>query len=239
MSRTCPELPNNILTLDVAYLERALFTTGERGVMRDRKTGRARLPESLLSLSGLLHSLGIEPPCVLHNAGNDAFMTLVAFQWMMDPVGAARMMPMGPGMGMRMGIGNGTGKGEVYVKRAATVAARFFRPLGGIQHPDPGTKGNGKEDLLQKTTIGSRSGSGADEMGMNVSMKRASMFSTLTSPLSASADKSKKRVSGGSTSGSGSGFANAWWSPSTIVPGQRRQSVMEKRRSVGGSEMLF
>ncbi|KAG8219194.1 hypothetical protein J3R82DRAFT_5 [Butyriboletus roseoflavus] len=193
------KLPNNILILDVAYLERALFITGERGPMHDRKTGRARLPESLLGLSGLLHSLAIDPPCVLHNAGNDAFMTLVAFQWMMDPRGTGA-------------VPNGNG----HVKRAATVAARLFRPLGST-HPDPST--NGKQGSPH-TGVESRGGGGADEMGMNVNMKRASMFSALTSPLLVPTDKQKKRASGG-----------GWLSPSTLASSHRRHStVLEKGR---------
>lgn len=184
--------------------------------MHDRKTGRARLPESLLSLSGVLHSLAIDLPCVLHNAGNDAFMTLVAFQWMMDPKGTVTMLPRGVGMGTNKG-------GSGHVKRAATVAARFFRPLGGTP-PDPGA--NGKREPLQ--TLFEGRGGGADEMGMNVNMKRASMFSTLTLVPT---DKHKKRASGGgSTSKSGSGGGGGWLSPSTLISGQRRHStVLEKR----------
>lgn len=219
ISRTRPELPNNIVILDIAYLERALFTSGERGPMRDRKTGGARLPESLLSLRGLLHSLGMDPSCVLHNAGNNACLTLVAFQRMIDPKGAVQMMPTG------MGTDPGIYKGKAHVSRAATVTARFFRPRGAT-HPNPSTNGNGKEDLPQMS-VRSRSGEGADEMGM----KRASMFSALTSPLLVPTDKDKKRMSiGGSMSGSGNGFKTGWFSPSTVVPGQRQHSVIEKQR---------
>lgn len=184
--------------------------------MQDRKTGRARLPESLLSLGALLHSFGIEPPCVLHNAGNDAFMTLVAFQRMVDPRRAVTI-DVGVVNAMRMGNGNGKAKGGMpngngHVKRAATVAARLFRPLGGT-HPDLGKNGNGGGGLPQ-TRVGRRSADGPDEMGRVVNMKRASMFNALTSPLLVPAEKNKK---------------GANMSPSTTAAGQRRHSVIEKR----------
>lgn len=216
-----------MLIVDIAYLERTLYNTGQRGQMHDRKTGRIRLPESLLGLGSLLHSFGIEPPCVLHNAGNDAFMTLVAFQRMVDPRG-------GVGVGTNAvratvnGNGNGVGKKTSrngQPRRADTVPARFFRPLGSVL-PEPGKNvptGNGKENGngnrdLSQTRAGRRSGDGADEVGMFVNMKRASMFNTLTSPLMVPVDQNKKRSSkDGGMSGSGQ-----WLS----VAGQRRQSVM-------------
>jgi len=53
--------------------------------MHDPKTGKLRAQGSTLSLGGLLHSLGLDPPCALHNAGNDAFLCLLALQKMMVP----------------------------------------------------------------------------------------------------------------------------------------------------------
>ncbi|KAF8551096.1 hypothetical protein OG21DRAFT_1605510 [Imleria badia] len=217
------KLPNNMLILDIAYFERALFTTGERGPMVDRKTGRARLPESLLSLGGIMNSLGIDVPCALHNAGNDAFMSLVAFQWMVDPKAGAegKVTPKGVG-----------GKGKSgHVRRAATVAARLFRPLGGTR-PDLELSQK-KQTALGKnasvghgtlpTRAGRPGGDGVDEMGM----KRASVFRAFTPPLLVPTDKNKKRASSnGSSSGSG-----AWLSPLTVP--QKRHSVnvlTEKRR---------
>jgi hypothetical protein len=197
--------------------------------MHDRKTGRARLPESLLSLGGLLHSFGIEPPCVLHNAGNDAFMALVAFQRMVDPRGAVTV-DVSVVNTMRMGNGNEKGKGRTpnghgHVRRAATAAARLFRPLGGT-YPNLGKNGNGDGDLPQ-THVGRRGGDGPDEMGRIVSMKRSSMFSALTSPLLVPADKNLKK---GASNGNMRGTGNGWLSPSTTVADQRRHSVIEKRR---------
>ena len=223
-----PELSSNVLLVDIAYLERALFTTGERGPMQDRKTGRARIPEALLSLSGLLHSFGIEPPCVLHNAGNDAFMTLTVFQRMVDPRRAVTL-DADVVNAMRTGNEKGKGKGGApngngHVRRAATVAARLFRPLGNTQ-PNLGKNGNGNGEPPQ-TRVGRRGGDGADEMGQ-ILRKRASMFSTLamTSPPLVPADKNKKGASKGSAGGSG-----GWLSPSTTVASQRRHSGIEKLR---------
>ncbi|KAF9233708.1 hypothetical protein BU15DRAFT_31574, partial [Melanogaster broomeanus] len=79
------KLPHNVLTVDISLFEHAMFTSGERGPMHDPKTGKFRSSGSTLSLGGLLHSLGVEPSCAMHNSGNDAFMTLVAFQKMVHP----------------------------------------------------------------------------------------------------------------------------------------------------------
>ena len=53
--------------------------------MHDPKTGKLRTPGSTLSLGGLLHSLGMDVKCALHNAGNDAFLCLLALQKMLEP----------------------------------------------------------------------------------------------------------------------------------------------------------
>jgi hypothetical protein len=53
--------------------------------MLDAKTGAPRQPGSLLSLRSILHSLHIPLDFVLHNAGNDAFACLLAFQMLVDP----------------------------------------------------------------------------------------------------------------------------------------------------------
>ncbi|KAF9218312.1 hypothetical protein BS17DRAFT_106382 [Gyrodon lividus] len=135
------KLPHNVLTIDVALLERIMFTSGERGSMHDRKTGKVRSSGSTLSLGGLLHSLGIEPPCAMHNAGNDAFMMLVAFQKMVDPEGLVipepRMRGTAKGktgnvnvgvQGQVPVVGSGSGNGSMNGRmRAATAAAaRMF-----------------------------------------------------------------------------------------------------------------
>jgi hypothetical protein len=64
--------------------ERNLFASGERGSMLDAK-GNARAAGSHLGLDGLLRSLNVDVPCQLHNAGNDAFMTLFALQKLFEP----------------------------------------------------------------------------------------------------------------------------------------------------------
>lgn len=200
-----------MLIIDIAYFERALFTSGERGPMVDCKSGRVRLVEALLSLSGLLHSFGIEPPCALHNAGNDAFMTLVAFQRMVDRRGMVTVP-----RGMWTGVENGMGKGEMPTENGhIRRAARSFWPLGGPQpHLGKVANGNGNGSIAQRRA-GDHGGDGVDEMGTNVNKKRASMFA---SPLLVPADKSlKKMASHAGTTGSG-----RWLSSSTIPPGRKR-----------------
>ncbi|KAG9309062.1 hypothetical protein JVU11DRAFT_10944 [Chiua virens] len=241
------KLPNNVLVVDIAYLERALFTAGQRGAMVDRKTGRARLPTALLSLRSLLHSFNIDPPCVLHNAGNDAFMTLVLFQRMVDPKGGVGVGLGGLGVGVGGVVGGaGTGSGKENAKsesnggsmrRAASVAARLFRPLSSIhvESAHPKANGNAANGTVGVDGTGQMRGThrgnvwgGADEMGMRTSTKRASMFSVFTSPFSvpSTTAMNKNEASNGSTSGSGSGTGAT---PSTIVPNQKRYSTLEKQ----------
>ena len=83
------ELPHNILILDTAVFERALFNSGQRGFMQDPKTGKTRAHGSTLGLGSLLHSLGIDVQCPLHNAGNDAFLCMLALQKLLDAEGVA------------------------------------------------------------------------------------------------------------------------------------------------------
>ncbi|PPQ77562.1 hypothetical protein CVT25_011422 [Psilocybe cyanescens] len=100
-------IPHNILIVDTMTFERNLYANGFRGVMPDPKSDKARLSGSHLSLENLLYSLTLplspnspsgqrqpspQPPlvlpqCTLHNAGNDAFMSLFALQKLLDPRG--------------------------------------------------------------------------------------------------------------------------------------------------------
>lgn len=79
------ELPHNVLTIDVATFERAMFSVGQRHAMQDPRTGQLRASGSTLSLGSLLSSLKVDVPCVMHNSGNDAFMSLFALQKLLDP----------------------------------------------------------------------------------------------------------------------------------------------------------
>ncbi|KAF6753310.1 hypothetical protein DFP72DRAFT_1069683 [Ephemerocybe angulata] len=136
------KLPSNMVVLDTAILERAMYGSGHRPVMMDPKTEKPRVTGTTLSLENLLisftlpplslpnghhrrHSRNLNasdrllpraqrddaeraprrrrypkrncatvpivlPQCKLHNAGNDAFMTLFAFQQLMEPHVAAQ-----------------------------------------------------------------------------------------------------------------------------------------------------
>ncbi|KAF5332612.1 hypothetical protein D9611_005282 [Ephemerocybe angulata] len=130
------KLPSNMVVLDTAILERAMYSSGHRPIMMDPKTEKPRVTGTTLSLENLLisftlpplslpnghhrrHSRNLNasdhssperdaatpsghpggvtpsvtvqpvpivlPQCKLHNAGNDAFMTLFAFQQLMEP----------------------------------------------------------------------------------------------------------------------------------------------------------
>jgi len=78
------KIPHNVLVIDVAAFERQLFTSGQRGPMKD-PAGKSRGQGSALSLLALLQSLSIDLQCTLHNSGNDAFMSLLALQMLLSP----------------------------------------------------------------------------------------------------------------------------------------------------------
>ncbi|KAI0783148.1 hypothetical protein C8Q75DRAFT_860280 [Abortiporus biennis] len=79
-------LPHNVLIIDTATYERQLFNLGRRGNMQD-PSGKPRQPGSTISLVNLLQSLGtdLHLQVALHNSGNDSFLSLLAFQLLMDP----------------------------------------------------------------------------------------------------------------------------------------------------------
>ncbi|KIP04321.1 hypothetical protein PHLGIDRAFT_36980 [Phlebiopsis gigantea 11061_1 CR5-6] len=78
------KIPHNVLIVDTSLYERQLFTAGHRGPMQD-PAGKPRAQGSSLSLSNLLQSLGVDVQCTPHNAGNDAFVALLALQTLIDP----------------------------------------------------------------------------------------------------------------------------------------------------------
>ncbi|KAL0952173.1 hypothetical protein HGRIS_008786 [Hohenbuehelia grisea] len=102
-------IPHNVLILDTAVYERVLHNKGLRPPMLDPKTGAARAPNTSLSLENLVRSIPFRstspsssmPPlslqaanasssllpigCTMHNAGNDAYMTLVGLQALAVP----------------------------------------------------------------------------------------------------------------------------------------------------------
>ncbi|KAI0090662.1 hypothetical protein BDY19DRAFT_936573 [Irpex rosettiformis] len=80
------KIPHNVLIIDIALFERHLFAAGHRGPMSD-PTGKPRAQGTALSLPSLLQSLGldVQPPLILNNSGNDAFLILLAFQLLLSP----------------------------------------------------------------------------------------------------------------------------------------------------------
>ncbi|KAI0343876.1 hypothetical protein BDW22DRAFT_1328838 [Trametopsis cervina] len=82
------KIPHNVLIIDTASLERQLFASNARGAMHD-SSGKPRVPGSALSLPALLQSLPSPPALdmhLLHNAGNTAFMALLALQTLLEPM---------------------------------------------------------------------------------------------------------------------------------------------------------
>ncbi|KAI0050582.1 hypothetical protein FA95DRAFT_1513754 [Auriscalpium vulgare] len=87
------KLPHNVLIIDVPTFEACLFKAGLRGAMLDAKSGTPRLPNTMLSLRSLLHSLSLNIDYALHNAGNDAFACLLALQLLLDPKSTTLPLP--------------------------------------------------------------------------------------------------------------------------------------------------
>ena len=86
---TCTELPHNVLVIDTTALERTL--SGAPPQVQGQQPSKKHTPRP--SLAALLCALGVQPACLLNNAGNDAFMGLYAFQRMIDPESAALPVP--------------------------------------------------------------------------------------------------------------------------------------------------
>ncbi|PSS36788.1 hypothetical protein PHLCEN_2v1332 [Hermanssonia centrifuga] len=78
------KIPHNVLVIDTATYERQLFSAGLRGEMQD-PSGNPRAQDSTLSLTNFLQSLGVDVQVTMHNAGNDAFMCMLALQMLLDP----------------------------------------------------------------------------------------------------------------------------------------------------------
>ncbi|KAF7964578.1 hypothetical protein HWV62_5478 [Athelia sp. TMB] len=78
------KLPNNVLIIDTTSFERALFTAGARGPMPDRAPGTSMSLATLLATLPQKRNRPI-PDVQAHNSGNDAFMSLLALQILLDP----------------------------------------------------------------------------------------------------------------------------------------------------------
>lgn len=83
------KLPHNVLVIDTTALERTL--SGAPPQVQGQQPSKKHTLRP--SLAALLCALGVQPACLLNNAGNDAFMGLYAFQRMIDPESAALPVP--------------------------------------------------------------------------------------------------------------------------------------------------
>lgn len=93
-------------------------------------SGNPRQQSSTLSLTNFIASLGIEPRCVRHNAGNDAMMTLLAFQMLCEPGETKIPTPRSvAGQGVNMGMGR-TGN-----RSPAALPGLSILPSPGLSTP--------------------------------------------------------------------------------------------------------
>lgn len=105
-----------MLIIDTATFERALFSTGARGPMQDRTPGMSMSLPSLLTTLLPKKNSKPYPDVQAHNSGNDAFMSLLAMQMLLDPEGTKvpdvkkQQAPASRGQQMSMNL-NGTGMG--------------------------------------------------------------------------------------------------------------------------------
>ncbi|KAH7886433.1 hypothetical protein F5I97DRAFT_1928286 [Phlebopus sp. FC_14] len=244
------KLPHNILVVDTAAFERAMFTQGERGTMHDPKTGKVRMAGSALSLGGLLHSQGIDPPCTLHNAGNDAFMVLLAFQKLLDPQGTVVPQPKAKKAKPIPHVTNGSGSTNGHHRLSPLHHPAAPR---GILLPEsarnsvvyaPGSGLHPQLSLPKMRAGGGSSDHGAvkngvvdlttDEMG-RMQMRRASTLSAV-SPMLLPRDAVSRRASQLGSGGASGGST----SPPTIgqidVIGEHAKTKTAKLESAIGSE---
>lgn len=77
-------LPQNVIVVDTAIIEMQLHRAGRRTPMESPQQGKPRQPGTQLSLLALLKSLGVDVQCALHNAGNDAYASLLALQLLLE-----------------------------------------------------------------------------------------------------------------------------------------------------------
>ncbi|EMD42261.1 hypothetical protein CERSUDRAFT_110792 [Gelatoporia subvermispora B] len=184
------KIPHNVLTIDTALYEKKLFSIGQRGAMQD-PSGRPRDPNTLLSLSNLLKSLGVDIQCALHNSGNDAMMVLLALQLLLDPANTRVPLPKGAN-GRMMNRSPSWSPGGV-----PSIAFMPTPPIGQLgmmanYSPSMHTRGSPDQSPDQEFGVGSNKGLGF--LSLNDNSRRSS---SLSSPYEG---RSRSRVnSGGST----------------------------------------
>ncbi|KIY66254.1 hypothetical protein CYLTODRAFT_423598 [Cylindrobasidium torrendii FP15055 ss-10] len=87
------KLPSNVFVLDAQAYERTLFNQGFRGEMPSRQPGMSMSLDNIIrSLLGVVGGVGGPIPIggamvTPHNTGNDAFLSLLAFQMLVEPDG--------------------------------------------------------------------------------------------------------------------------------------------------------
>ena len=129
-------------------------------------SGQPRTQGSTLSLTNLLLSLGVDIQCQLHNAGNDAFMTLLALQLLLEPhntqLPSMRGRPTQPGMMIPRTTTRSPAPGVPMIAVSASMPG--ISPYGGMLSPampafgfppqGPGSPSPDPENALNWRTTG-------------------------------------------------------------------------------------
>ncbi|THH26577.1 hypothetical protein EUX98_g7612 [Antrodiella citrinella] len=134
------KLPHNVLVIDTSVYERVQFNSGVRGPMKD-PSGQPRSKGSTLSLTNLLVSLGVDIQCQMHNSGNDAFMTLLALQLLLDPhrtkIPSTRGRPMQPNMVIPRTASRSPGPSIPMVSVSTSMPGMSIPAFSGMFSPVP------------------------------------------------------------------------------------------------------
>ncbi|KAL4070247.1 hypothetical protein J3A83DRAFT_4241379 [Scleroderma citrinum] len=169
------KLPHNLLVIDTTALERSL--SGAPPPQQQQSSSKHSTPRA--SLAALLCALGIQPQCMLNNAGNDAFMGLYAFQRMIDPDSAVLPVPTAipTSTAARMSSVHMGVPGVVHPALSPRISGMPGMPgmgMGGMYAPAPSIpmhmRGLHLPHGIGMGTIGAGAGAtganGASEMGM-------------------------------------------------------------------------
>ncbi|KAF9011435.1 hypothetical protein BDQ17DRAFT_882319 [Cyathus striatus] len=197
------KIPHNVLIIDTAMFERVLYSSGHRGMMLDPKMDRPRAQGSTLSLENLLLSFTkapvsgssspasvqvppiVLPQCVMHNAGNDAFMCLFALQMLLEP---EKMQV--PAIKKTRGVRHGVIPMPIMIKGRSPMMAASVSSPGMLLPRKTGNTSPSSPSFLARP---SSTYDLASEFGqMNMSIPRSSSAPYLTAPNAAGVRNSKR-----------------------------------------------
>lgn len=177
-------------------------------------TGKPRSQESTLSLVNLLQSLGVDIQCALNNSGNDAFLSLLGLQLLIDPEHTkipstrGKKNPPPHMMGM-MGMGGGLGGNPMVIAPIAYAPSMpMMSPYGMMPLVSPPLISPGSAPPMN----GHRSSSSGDFSGIR---KTSSQMQLMPNSTNTPYDTRPRKISGLSrerkeqvASGNGYGVGN-------------------------------